>query len=490
MSCFSTSTPSGARRHDYPAVILALSCADDMQVVLLQVATSSTENNELLATVSDICTRIDAVHSTLAHQPLVFLKQDISFSQYIALLTVADVLMITALREGMNLTAHEFVFCQDGTKSNKKHGPVIVSEFTGCAAVFGGSDLSINPWDYQACARQIKTALEMDAKEKERRYNKLRSVVMHHTGGYWASQILENLAKVHAEHFSRNAMSIPRLSIAALSEKYKAADRRIFILDYEGTLASYGTDKNMVLTSAQRVLDTLNEVLADRRNTVYVMSSCKPEVIQRLFYQVPLLGLIAENGCFLREYGASENDWIAFADLDKVDAWKQDVKAVLKHYAERIEGSWIEERHCSLVFHYEKAEDLDTARAQAGECVNHINDSCGSHRVHAVPIDHTLLIETIDWSKASAATHILDRLREQNVASRDQKMADFLMVAGDDREDEVIFRWANGLGDLGIIKNVTTVSMGKRNTEAQTTLTQGTTGRSISEPRRVVRNAC
>ena len=81
---------------------------------MIQVATSTTENSELAATVSEIVTRIDAVHSTLAHQPLVFLRQDIAFSQYLALLSVADVLMITSLREGMNLTCHEFVFCQDG----------------------------------------------------------------------------------------------------------------------------------------------------------------------------------------------------------------------------------------------------------------------------------------------------------------------------------------------------------------------------------------
>jgi trehalose 6-phosphate synthase/phosphatase len=72
------------------------------------VATSTTEQAELDATVSDIVTRVNSTHSTLAHQPLVFLKQDISFEQYLALITVADALMITSLREGMNLTSHEF----------------------------------------------------------------------------------------------------------------------------------------------------------------------------------------------------------------------------------------------------------------------------------------------------------------------------------------------------------------------------------------------
>lgn len=57
---------------------------------------------------------------------------------------------------------------------------------------------------------------------------------------------------------------------------------------------------------------------------------------------------------------------------------------------------------------------------------------------------------------------------------------DFLLVVGDGRDDEVIFRWANDLGRKREIEHVTTVSLGSRNTEAGFTLTQGVTGRSSS----------
>lgn len=53
---------------------------------------------------------------------------------------------------------------------------------------------------------------------------------------------------------------------------------------------------------------------------------------------------------------------------------------------------------------------------------------------------------------------------------------DFLLVMGDGRDDEVIFRWANELGKEKKVDNVTTVSLGGRNTEAGYTLTQGVTG--------------
>lgn len=446
-------------------------------VVLLQVATSTTENSELLATVADITTRIDAQFSTLAHQPVLFLMQDMSFTQYVALLSAADVLMITSLREGMGLTAQEFVFCQDGALCDSKHGPVILSEFTGTAAVFGGNHLSVNPWDYQQCADTIKKALEMDDGSKKQRFDNLHRIVMHYTGGYWARSLKTTLAKVYAEQSQRNALTIPRLSTTALSEQYKNAERRLFILDLEGTLALYGPDKNTFITSQQPMLDTLNELLSDRRNIVYVMSSRTPEELESIFCNVPSLGLVAENGCFLREYSASaDHGWIAFSDPEKVEVWKQDISKVLNYYAERIDGSRIEERNCSLVLHYEWAEDPEGARSQAGDCINHMNDSCDTHRIHAIPIDKSVLIESLDCSKATTAMNIFNKLKAKSASDNHSPAPDFLMVAGDAREDEAMFRWANELGSQGTVKQVTTVSMGKRNTEAQTTLTQGPTG--------------
>ncbi|KAK4964392.1 hypothetical protein LTR28_003771, partial [Elasticomyces elasticus] len=110
-----------------------------------------------------------------------------------------------------------------------------------------------------------------------------------------------------------------------------------------------------------------------------------------------------------------------------------------------------------------------------------------AQRVHAVPVDKAVLIESTNWSKGTAATHIFDKLREELFHADEERVdggaggdgaavTDFLMVAGDDREDEVIFRWANALAANGRVKDVFTVSMGKRNSEACATLTQGTTG--------------
>ncbi|KAF2876261.1 alpha,alpha-trehalose phosphate synthase-like protein subunit [Massariosphaeria phaeospora] len=437
------------------------------KVVLVQVASSTTEDSELASTVSEIVTRIDAVHSTLTHQPLVFLRQDIAFHQYLALLQIADALAITSLREGMNLTCHEFIICQDGVSSDKKHGPVILSEFTGSASIFNGAELSINPWDYQSIAEAFRIALEMNAEEKERRYEKMRNMVMHHTGEFWMRNLTTHLSKVHDEQFRRDTMSIPRLNVPQLIQAYEHGTKRLFILDYEGTLASYGSVKKTVLTSIEKVSDTLDDLLADDRNVVYVMSGRTIEEVELIFGRVPRLGLIAENGCFLREGGSDE--WTQFPNEEKTVKWKEAVNQILQYYVERVEGSWVEELHCSLIFHYEKADQYDSARRHAGDCANHINDACEQQRVRAIPTKESVIIEPTDFDKSTAAAHIFNKYPEAD-------RPNFLMVAGNDRDDEVVFKWAQQLKENWVVQDVMTVTVGARNSLAMSTLTNGTTG--------------
>jgi trehalose-6-phosphate synthase len=93
-------------------------------VVLIQVALQTSEANEEHATVAAVVSRINSRFATLTYTPVVFLHaQDLAFAQYLALLTVADAFIVTSVREGMALRAHEFVECQAA-----RHRPLILSE--------------------------------------------------------------------------------------------------------------------------------------------------------------------------------------------------------------------------------------------------------------------------------------------------------------------------------------------------------------------------
>lgn len=439
--------------------------------VLIQVALSGSEKNELDAAVSDIVTRVNSSWANLAYQPVVYLKQDIDYAQYLALLTIADALMITSQREGMNLTSHEYLYCQDGKiYTENKHGSLILSEFTGTSSLFNKNELSVNPWDYRQCAEAIKKALEMGEDEKDNRWNKLMGCISTHTGSHWVGQYLAHLDEVYEAQQKRHQTSVPRLSIPSVVAKYQNAGQRLFIIDYEGTLVSWGPVNQIIPVSPQRTLDVLNDLLLDERNVVYVMSGRRPEELDRVFRRVPNLGLIAENGCYLKDCGSE--GWTEMADSTHLASWKKSVKAIIMYYLERTPGAELEERRCSLIFHYENAEDKEAAARLASDCASHVNDVCESQRVHAVVVDSCIIVEPVDWTKGTAAQRVFDDYQKKHPSN----LLDFMMVIGDGREDEKVFKWANKLDKEQLVRDVITVSLGSRSTEAGATLTQGVSG--------------
>lgn len=87
-----------------------------------------------------------------------------------------------------------------------------------------------------------------------------------------------------------------------------------------------------------------------------------------------------------------------------------------------------------------------------------------------------VIVEPIDFTKGTAAQAILQKLKQQASDSIQNSSVDFLFVAGDGRDDEVVFEWANDLKEQNIVPKVSTVCLGSRNTQAMYTLRQGVTG--------------
>ena len=539
------------------------------KTVLIQVAISTAgDDKNYDYEVSEIVTRINAKFSNLTYSPLVFLRQDIAYPQYLALLSVADVFMVTSLRDGLNLSCHEFIECQNGQGAgSKKHGPLILSEFTGSAEIFKGNELAVNPWNLRQMARSIRYALLMTPNEKKRRHAALAEIVKEYDGTLWLGKLSYRLEKAYEAHQQRDTYAIPRLPLNMLSTKYQITSRRLFILDYEGTLTNLEIPDKPNAITPRRVNETLTELLAaSEDNIVYVSSASTMEELTSIFKQVPNLGLIAENGCFIRPFANCE--WIDLSsDVSHyAQEWKDGILNQLDYYMERVEGSWYEERKCTITYHYENASDPEGAARQAGDMANHINDSCQTQRIKAVPLDKNVVIEPRDISKVTACQWILQNLEgskdlltgcktaassvtedyfsgtppqadtgmqsspsltssggqlevggctsegidtmpkafelpstgfsdsaprtdpERVVTSNVEHNSftwhrpEFLLVAGDDRDDECVFGWANQLRDAHNAKencgipHVFTVCVSQKNTEAGYTLTQGATG--------------
>ena len=131
--------------------------------------------------------RINGACSTLHSTPIHYIHQSVSMAKLVALYSAADVMLVTPLRDGMNLVAKEFV----ASRINDD-GVLVLSEFAGAAAELAGAVL-VNPYDVDAVADSLHAALSMPAAERRTRMQALRHRVHEYDVHQWAADFLTRL---------------------------------------------------------------------------------------------------------------------------------------------------------------------------------------------------------------------------------------------------------------------------------------------------------
>lgn len=405
-------------------------------MVLVQVISSSSETPELETQVSKIAMRINVTYSTITHQPLVLLRQDICHLQFIALLSVADIFMATNLREGMNLTIHDFIHCQDGHLGSHQYGSLILSEFVGSASIFRGYELLVNQWDYKKCADAIKNALEMSPTEQKRNWEFLLSRINPYNALEWHKGLQYALTKAHSIQQLRQTDHLPPLSLHDLEKAYLDATNRIFFLNDVAIFGpAFGEEEPL---PSKEAFTSIYALIEDPWNMLYILSNRDAEQLREALTKLPSdLGFIIENGCFLQ--APFTNSWIPFVPRSTIK-WRPGIHKMMEYFHERIEGSRIEERRCSLTFHYDGALDLDVAARQASELAVQINGARGRADLHVVREATSVKVEPPHASlgNGKAASFVLNHLLHS-------RYPEFVFVAGSSRSDETLFRWAHEL---------------------------------------------
>jgi trehalose 6-phosphate synthase len=107
--------------------------------------------------------------------PIHFINRSISFEELVALYAVSDACIVSSTRDGMNLVSYEYIACQQ-----KRHGVMILSEFTGASQSLNGS-LIFNPWNTEELADMIHDALTMGEERRAINYQKMAKYVNEHT---------------------------------------------------------------------------------------------------------------------------------------------------------------------------------------------------------------------------------------------------------------------------------------------------------------------
>ncbi|KAI7848536.1 glycosyltransferase family 20-domain-containing protein [Circinella umbellata] len=401
--------------HDYPEW--------RNQVVLIQVTTPTTSGNyRLLETkVSELVSQINGMYGSLEFTPVHHYHQDIDRDEYYALLSAADVGLITSVRDGMNTTSFEFIICQH----EERHSPLILSEFTGTAGSLSAA-LMVNPWDSVGVAKAIKEALVMTPEEKLTRHMQLYNHVTAHTASFWAQSFVKQLVS-STEKRSLQSHATPALDLNLLLDTFKKSKKRLMFFDYDGTLTPIVSVPSDARPSKE-MLKYLQTLCDDPQNEVWVISGRDQQTLDDwLGSTINNIGFSAEHGCFLKAANATQ--WTNMLDDVNMN-WKHDVTEIFEYYTERTQGSFIEFKKSSITWHYRMA-DAEYGAFQAKECQNHLENAL----VSKLPIEILIGKKNIEVRPASINKgEIVKRILAQHAN------ADFIICAGDDKTDEDMFR--------------------------------------------------
>jgi len=163
--------------------------------VLIQLATPSRERVDSYRSLrNDIERQVGHINGEYGEvgRPVVhYLHRPVPREELIAFFVASDVMLVTPLRDGMNLVAKEYVACRSDLG-----GALVLSEFTGAAAELRQAYL-VNPHDLEDVKDGIEEALNQSADAGRRRMRALRRQVLAHDVDLWARSFLEALAESH-----------------------------------------------------------------------------------------------------------------------------------------------------------------------------------------------------------------------------------------------------------------------------------------------------
>ncbi|OBB27689.1 trehalose-6-phosphate synthase [Mycolicibacterium peregrinum] len=164
--------------------------------VLVQLATPSRERVESYIAMREDIERqvghINGEYGEVGHPLVHYLHRPVPRDELIAFFVAADVMLVTPLRDGMNLVAKEYVACRSDLG-----GALVLSEFTGAAAELRQAYLT-NPHDLEGVKDAIEAALEQSPEEGKRRMRALRRQVLAHDVDRWARAFLAALGNANS----------------------------------------------------------------------------------------------------------------------------------------------------------------------------------------------------------------------------------------------------------------------------------------------------
>lgn len=380
--------------------------------------------------------RINGAFGKMGWQPIVYQYRSLNFDELCACYTGCDVALITPVRDGMNLVSKEFVASRKDLK-----GVLVLSEMAGSAAELGEAIL-INPTDLDELATGIKRALNMPLMMQSRHLEIMQERIRTYDVNMWAQDFMTELSNVKALQASKKIRQAGPVVKREIKKSYDNADKRLFFLDYDGTLTPFQSQPHMAQPN-ERVLNMLQKLADDPKNIVTVISGRDRDTLNKWLGHLPI-NLVTEHGAAKKMRG---EEW-KLTDKTFRPEWRQEIYHQMKLNVHRCAKSFIEEKNFAVAWHYRNA-DKDLGFLRSRELIDSLYRVINNNMPLQV-IDGNKVVEVrmTGVDKGSAAREIFD-----------QEKGDFVLAIGDDRTDEDMFR---ALNDVAF-----TIKVGMENSDAK-----------------------
>ncbi len=370
---------------------------------------------ELKKEIDRTVSNINARNQTLGWQPVFYLYRSISPELLSAMYQTADVCLVTPLRDGMNLVSKEYV----ASRTDEK-GVLILSEMAGASKELSEA-IIINPNDVAGLANAIFRALEMPIEEQQERMRGMRSTVEKFDIHHWVKLFMQRLTEVKGIQKALLTKQLSADGFKYVRQQYANSAKRIIFLDYDGTLMGFNVNPLQVRPDKE-LYSLLEELAADQRNKLIIISGRKHETLEEWLGDLPL-DFIAEHGAWTKRFRQS---WQKHPGL--TDEWKHEILPIMETYTDRTPGAFIEEKSYSLSWHYRKVEP-GLGEQRAIELEDNIRLYAVDRGLQILQGKKVIEIKSNWVSKGNAARVWLE-----------EDTYDFVIAAGDDHTDEDTFK--------------------------------------------------
>ncbi|WP_299823235.1 bifunctional alpha,alpha-trehalose-phosphate synthase (UDP-forming)/trehalose-phosphatase [uncultured Pontibacter sp.] len=370
---------------------------------------------ELKEEVDEMVGRINGKYSHIDWNPIQYFYRSYPLETLSAFYRMADVALVTPMRDGMNLVCKEYV-----ASKPDQTGVLILSEMAGASKELSDAIL-INPNDTNQMVEALYQALTMPVEEQKVHMTSMQESIKRYNIHHWVSMFMDRLSYVKIKQLSMATSYLDTATFQELTYSYTAASSRLFFLEYDGALIDY-KNRPLMANPSDELIELLHKLGSDPKNKVVVVSSRDKDNMEDWLGDLNI-DIIAEHGVWIKQKSAG---WQTVLSL--MDDWKSDIRLILELYVDRTPGSFIEEKDYSLVWHYRKVETgLGDLRAR--ELVSHLNFLATNSNLQVLDGQMAVEVKAQEINKGKAASYWLGKYPHE-----------FVLAIGDDWGDEDIFK--------------------------------------------------